>query len=91
MRITDPENQITVHKDFDSSGQNDIALIRFNEPIPLFSDDPSKSSIAPLCLPWGENNPARYLLDSDQALVTGQVFSKWIEITPQIHNRIIKE
>lgn len=71
MRITDPEKQITVHKDFDSSGQNDIALIRFNEPIPLFSDDPSKSSIAPLCLPWGKDNPVRDLLDSDQALITG--------------------
>ena len=36
MKITDPKKQIITHKGFDQSGQNDIALIRFNEPIPLF-------------------------------------------------------
>ena len=46
-RITSDE-QITVHENYISNNQsvlNDIALIRFNEPVPLWIDDPSKSSL----------------------------------------------
>ena len=35
-----------------SAPQNDIALIRLDKPVPLFTEDPSKSSISPICLPW---------------------------------------
>ena len=42
------------------SGSNtqahDIALIRLNEPVPLFDEDPKKSLIRPVCLQWREND-----------------------------------
>lgn len=42
-----------------------------NEPIPLFSEDPSKSSVIPVCLPWKEDDPGRALKEGDQLLNTG--------------------
>ena len=41
--ITDGENH-----------RNDIALIRLNEAVPLFNDNPSQSFAFPVCLPWPE-------------------------------------
>ena len=38
---------------------NDIALIRLSEPVPLSKDNPTKSSVAPICLPWSEKDTAR--------------------------------
>merc|ERR1719189_984003 len=70
--ITEPEKQITVHKGWlKGTAKDDIALIRFNEPIQLFDEDSTKSSISPICLPWDEDSSARYLFDGDVALVTG--------------------
>ena len=34
--------------------RNDIALIRLNEAVPLFNDNPSQSFVLPVCLPWPE-------------------------------------
>ena len=31
--------------------RNDIALIRLDEPVPIFSEEPSKSFAQPVCLP----------------------------------------
>ena len=57
-KITSPD-QITVHEDF-NYGQtplkNDIALIRLNEPVPIFKDNPAESIASPICLPWLEND-----------------------------------
>ena len=51
--ITNPEKQIIVHEGFNKrTGANDIALIRLNEPVPLFTEDPLHSSAEPVCLPW---------------------------------------
>ena len=42
--------------------RNDIALIRLDEPVPIFSEEPSKSFAQPVCLPWSDyvdvNHPA---------------------------------
>ena len=35
---------------------HDIALIRLNEPVPLYDEDPTKSFTTPICLPWREND-----------------------------------
>ena len=60
-KITSPD-QITVHEDF-NYGQtplkNDIALIRLNEPVPIFKDNPAESIASPICLPWLENDTGR--------------------------------
>ena len=72
MKITNPEKQIIAHENFDPyTGADDIALIRLNEPIPLFSEDPSVSLVAPVCLPWKKDNDARGLMDREKTLVTG--------------------
>ena len=50
---------------------NDIALIRLDEAVPLFSEDPSLSSASPVCLPWDMKDPARSISNGDKAVVTG--------------------
>ena len=35
-------------------GNNDIALIRLNELVPLHNEEPEKSIVAPVCLPWSD-------------------------------------
>ena len=67
-------SKIVVHEDFETGQvkpKHDIALIRVNEPIPLFSEDPRKSSVIPVCLPWKENDPGRGLKEGDQLVNTG--------------------
>ena len=49
----------------------DIALIRVDEPIPLYTEGPHLSSILPICLPWSLDSLARNLTDGDPTLVTG--------------------
>ena len=84
-KITDPEKQIIIHEDYDLPAQNDIALIRLNEPIPLFSDDPSISFIQPVCLPWKKNNPARNLADGEQTLVAGWGKTQTVSDNQNVH------
>ena len=42
--------------------RNDIALIRLDKAVPIFSEEPSKSFAQPVCLPWSDyvdvNHPA---------------------------------
>ena len=71
-KITNPGKQIIAHENFDPiTGANDIALIRLNEPITLFSDDPLNSLVAPVCLPWKKDDAARNLADMKKTLITG--------------------
>ena len=51
--------------------KNDIALLRLNESVPLFSEDPEISAVSPICLPWSRDNFARFAEGGDQVLVTG--------------------
>ena len=62
------EDQITIHEDYLFYGTtngfynlNDIAIIRLKEPVPLNSEDPLKSPVIPICLPWSRNNSAQNL------------------------------
>ena len=66
-------SRVIVHEDYDPSSQfaNDIALVRVSESIPLFSEDPSISSVIPICLPWKENDPGRNLKEGDSLVFTG--------------------
>ena len=54
-----------------STQANDIALIRLNEPVPLYNEDPKKSYVKPVCLPWMEDNPGRDLKENKKVVVTG--------------------
>ena len=67
-------SKIIVHEDYigvENHFQNDIALIRVDRPIPLFSEDSSLSSIIPVCLPWLENDPGRNLAEGELLMFTG--------------------
>ena len=67
-------SKIIVHEDYigvENHFQNDIALIRVDRPIPLFSEDSSLSSIIPVCLPWLENDPGRNLAEGEELMFTG--------------------
>jgi len=68
------DDQIIVHENYQPGSQtqvNDIALIRLNEPVPLYDDDPKSSNVRPVCLPWQENDPGRDLKENKKAVVTG--------------------
>ena len=71
-------SKIIVHEDYlrilegeNANVENDIALIRVDRPIPLFSEDSSLSSIIPVCLPWLENDPGRNLAEGEILVFTG--------------------
>ena len=78
-KITRKPDQIIIqHEDYLYHGTtdgfynlNDIALIRLNEPVPLYSEDPEKSFVIPICLPCQENNSARNLNDETNVIMTG--------------------
>ena len=68
------DDQIIVHENYQPGSQtqaNDIALIRLNEPVPLYDDDPKSSNVRPVCLSWQENDPGRDLKENKKAVVTG--------------------
>ena len=61
-KITRKIAEVIKHETFGgnvNAPDNDIALIRLNEPVPLYSEDPFKSAITPVCLPWSQDNAAR--------------------------------
>ena len=65
-----------VHEDFINSPEvtaetyrNDIALIRLDEPVLLYSEDPKSSGLIPVCLPWSNDNPSRFLEDGDTVII----------------------
>ena len=85
------KDQIIVHEDYDPiKVRNDIALVRLNEPVPLFKDDPQKSSAIPVCLPWSENDPGTNLEkleeEGKKAILTG-----WGKISVRIADTIRKK
>merc|ERR1712241_1371896 len=47
------------------------ALIRLNEPVPLWIEDPKMSTAIPICLPWSINDPSRNLKETTSVIVTG--------------------
>ena len=66
--------KVIVHENYenvDGIPRNDIALIRVTESIPLFSEEPSISSIIPICLPWKDNDPGRNLREGDSLRFSG--------------------
>ena len=61
-KITRKTTEVIKHENFGgnvNAPDNDIALIRLNEPVPLYSEDPFKSAVTPVCLPWSQDNAAR--------------------------------
>ena len=56
-RKIDAHKDIITHKYYGKPKKysNDIALIRINDAIPLFSEDQSISAVSPICLPWSED------------------------------------
>jgi secreted trypsin-like serine protease len=65
--------KITRHENFGGAPgfENDIALIRLAEAVPLFADDASESNAMPVCLPWNRNDPGRGLSEGDRMIITG--------------------
>jgi len=56
-RKIDVERDVIVHEKFNVGGnlENDIALIRIDETVPLHEENEFKSSVSPICLPWNTN------------------------------------
>ena len=73
VKITRKIAEVNKHENYTRGSQpkNDIALIRLDEPVPLFTEDPSKSLVLPVCLPWSKNDPARFVKEGDLSVVTG--------------------
>ena len=59
--------KLIIHEKYDKNFQRgaspyDIALIRVNESIPFYDiNNPRKSNVKPICLPWNRNDPGREL------------------------------
>ena len=73
-KITRKIAEVIKHENFGgrpSAPDNDIALIRLNEPVPLYSEDAFKSAVTPVCLPWSPNNEVRNIDEGKRVLVTG--------------------
>jgi len=62
-----------VHENYEESPPffNDIALVRLDEAVPLFLENPKISNIIPVCLPWKPEDPGNQFHDDDKMLVTG--------------------
>jgi len=69
----DINRDIIVHEGYDKKKQykHDIALIRMDEGVPLFQEDPKISAANPICLPWSEDSYAHWIEDGDRATVAG--------------------
>jgi len=72
-RKIDPQRDIIVHANYskDDGYKHDIALIRLNDPVPLFQENPTISAANPICLPWSEDNFAHFIANGDNATVAG--------------------
>ena len=57
-RNIDSTRDIIVHEGYDEkqSHKHDIALIRINDLVPLFEENPKISLIRPICLPWSKDS-----------------------------------
>ena len=65
-------------------------MVRLNEPVPLLQDDPDKSSVIPVCLPWSENDPGRNLekIEEDEGLA---ILTGWGKISVKVSDTIRKQ
>lgn len=74
-RKIDLDRDVIYHENYQTPKKfsNDIALIRINEAIPLFQENPRISAVNPICLPWSEDDTffAWDLRDGDKAKVAG--------------------
>merc|ERR1712004_231066 len=74
-RNIDSNRDIIVHNGYDQKQayKHDIALIRINDPVPLFQENPQISAANPICLPWSEDNAeiAYYVEEGNRATVAG--------------------
>ena len=72
-RNIDSTRDIIVHEGYDEkqSYKHDIALIRINDPVPLFQENPQISAANPICLPWSEDSLAYYVEEGDKPTVAG--------------------
>jgi len=80
-RKIDQNRDIILHEDYDDKGSptfkgagqpyNDIALIRMDEAVTLFQEDPKISAANPICLPWSEDSLAYFLEEGNLAIVAG--------------------
>ena len=56
--------EIIVHENYDqnvTTSLNDLALIRVDKMMPLFSENSTISNVVPVCLPWKSSDPGRQL------------------------------
>ena len=61
--------EVFLHPNYNVSvttSPHDIALIRVDEMIPLYTEENSKSSVLPICLPWNSEDPGRKLTQGDR-------------------------
>ena len=64
--------EVFVYENYDNVTEfNDIALIRLNEAVPLFQENPSESYANPICLSWLEDDPMQELKEGKLAIVSG--------------------
>ena len=53
--ITRTVSKTIVHENYNTKdNKNDIALLRLNESVPLFNENPMISAVLPVCLPWSD-------------------------------------
>ena len=72
-KITRKVVKTIIHEDYNTAPpfSNDIALIRLDEAVPLYEENPGVSLVVPVCLPWNENNPGNNLNQGDEMLIFG--------------------
>merc|ERR1711971_307572 len=65
--------EIIIHESYTKKGfKNDIALIRLDQEVTLYSEDASSSGVMPICLPWNKDDPYRdQVPDGSSAIVVG--------------------
>ena len=74
QKITRKPVKIIVHEDYDHGNPTspyDIALIRLDEPLTLFYENPILSSIIPVCLSWPETNSEIIMNKELRGYITG--------------------
>ena len=77
-------SKVIKHEDYDNvKFINDIALLRLDQAVELHDENQYLSAATPICLPWNKDNPARNLIEGDEALVTG-----WGRIAKNSQNEI---
>jgi len=66
------ERDMILHEGYERQGlKHDIALIRIDNPVPLFQENSTISSVTPICLPWSKSSHAYNIKDGDIAKVAG--------------------